>query len=120
MYSLDSGQMGLPASTVSFSLVHDVTNVGTDPITVDHFERKTLTLGESQFLNLLESAFLNNETGSGSGKWSGQEQDPLSAANLHTYLGSVGLMSKKREEIKGEVASYSAIPRWYSVGEFRS
>ncbi|KAJ5598580.1 hypothetical protein N7537_008664 [Penicillium hordei] len=43
-------RLRLPASTASFSLVHEATNVGTDAITVDLFERnKTLTLNESQF-----------------------------------------------------------------------
>jgi NADPH:quinone reductase-like Zn-dependent oxidoreductase/NADP-dependent 3-hydroxy acid dehydrogenase YdfG len=110
-------KLGLPASTVSFSLVHDLTDVGSDPITVGLFERnKTLTLGESQFLALLEPAFLNNSTGSGSVQWSGQEQDPLSAANLHTYLDPAALMSKKRGETEGEISSTATIPRWYGDG----
>ena len=50
-------QMGLPVSKTSFSLIQDVTNIGTDAITV-----KALTLDESRFLTLLEPAFLNNRT----------------------------------------------------------
>ncbi|KAB8291229.1 hypothetical protein EYC80_009916 [Monilinia laxa] len=109
-------QMGLPASTISFSLIHDITNVGTDPITVDLFERnKTLTLTESQFLNLLEPAFLNNKTSVGisSEQWFGQKEDPLSAANLHTYLDPVGMAARQREEAEGERASTNFVPRWY-------
>ena len=112
-------QKGLPASTVSFSLIHDITNVGTDAITVDLFERnKTLTLGESQFLTLLEPAFLNNRTAAitSSEQWFGQQQDPLSTANLHTYLDPAGMMVRKREEIEGEAASSMTAPRWYSDG----
>ena len=110
---------GLPASTVSFSLIHDITNVGTDAITMDLFERnKTLTLDESQFLTLLEPAFLNNKTASktSSEQWFGQRQDPLSAANLHTYLDPAGMMVRKREEIEGAAASSTTTPRWYDDG----
>ena len=109
-------QRGLPASTVSFSLIHEITNVGTDAITVDLFERnKTLTLGESQFLTLLEPAFLNNTTvaKASSEQWFGQRQDPLSTANLHTYLDPAGMMVRKREEIEGEVASSATTPHWF-------
>ena len=109
-------QMGLPASTVSFSLINDITSVSTDAITVDLFERnKTLTLGESQMLTLLEPAFLNNRTAAktSSEQWFGQRQDPLSTANLHTYLDPAGMMVRKREEIEGEMASSTTTPRWY-------
>ena len=109
--------MGLPASTSSFSLT--LTNVGTDAITVDLFERnKTLTLGESQFLTFLEPAFLNNGTAdkTSSEQWFGQRQDPLSAANLHTYLDPIGMMARKREEITSEALSSATVPRWYSDG----
>lgn len=112
-------QKGLPASTVSFSLIRDITKVGTDAITMDLFERnKTLTLGESQFLTLLEPAFLNNKTAAetSSEQWFGQRQDPLSAANLHTYLDPAGMMVRKREEIEGEGASSTITPRWYGDG----
>ena len=112
-------QMGLPASTTSFSLIQDVTNVGTDAITVDLFERnKTLTLNESQFLTLLEPAFLNNRTTdkTSSKQWFGQRQDPLSAANLHTYLNPLSMIARKREEIASEGPSSATVPRWYSDG----
>ena len=107
-------QMGLPASTTSFSLIQDVTNVGTDAITVDLFERnKTLTLDESKFLTLLEPAFLNNRTTdkTSSKQWFGQWQDPLSAANLHTYLSPLGMMARKREELASEDPSSATVPR---------
>ena len=112
-------QMGLPASTTSFSLIREVTNVGTDSITVDLFERnKTLTLSESEFLTLLEPAFLNNRTAdkTSSDHWSGQQEDPLSAANLHTYLDPVGMMARQREETESEAPSSTLVPRWYGDG----
>ncbi|CRG92723.1 Lovastatin nonaketide synthase [Talaromyces islandicus] len=112
--------LGLPASTVSFSLIHDITQVGTDSITMDLFERnKTLTLSESQFLTLFEPAFLNNKTSTANtspGQWFGQLADPLSAANLHTYLDPAGMMLKKREDMESETASSAVSPRWYSDG----
>ncbi|KAL4893109.1 hypothetical protein BDV59DRAFT_202089 [Aspergillus ambiguus] len=107
-------RLGLPASTTSFSLIHEITDVGTDSMTVDLFERnKTLTIGESQFLALFEAAFLDNKTDTTarSEQWHGQLGDPLSAANLHTYLDPAAMMAKKREEAD---SSSSAIPRWYS------
>ncbi|KAL8906783.1 MAG: hypothetical protein Q9171_006132 [Xanthocarpia ochracea] len=110
-------RMGLPASTISFSLIEEITKVGTDSITVDLFERnKTLTLDESQFLTLLEPAFLNNRTADNSEpeQWSGQQQDPLSAANLHTYLDPAAMVAKMREEVAHEAPSSTTTPRWYS------
>jgi len=109
----------LPASTISFSLIKEITNVGTDTKTVHLFERnKALTLGESQFLTLLEPAFLNNRTTekTSSDQWSGQSQDPLSAANLHTYLDPAGMVARMREEMASEAPSSATAPRWYSDG----
>lgn len=109
----------LPASTISFSLIKEITNVGTDTKTVHLFERnKALTLGESQFLTLLEPAFLNNRTAekTSSDQWSGQSQDPLSAANLHTYLDPAGMVARMREEMASEAPSSATAPRWYSDG----
>ena len=111
--------MGLPASTVSFGLIREVTNVGTNDITVDLFERnKALTLGESQFLTLFEPAFLNNRTTdqASSDQWFGQQDDQLSAANLHTYLDPMGMMARKREELASDTPSSATVPRWYSDG----
>lgn len=108
-------RIGLAASTTSFSLVHEVTDVGTDTGTVDLFERnKTLTLDESQFLTYLEPAFLNNKTAVSENleQWGGKVEDPLSAANLHTYLDPAAMMARKLEE-KNKHSS-SALPRWYS------
>ncbi len=110
-------RMGLPASTISFSLIEEITNVGTDSITLDLFERnKTLTLGESQFLALLEPAFLNNRTANTASldQWSGQREDPLSAANLHTYLDPAAMAAKVREDMARETPSVATAPRWYS------
>lgn len=112
-------KMGLPASTISFSLIEEITNVGTNANTVDLFERnKTLTLGESHFLTLLEPAFLSNKTANKTSyeQWSGQRQDPLSAANLHTYLDPAGMVAKMREEMASEAPSSATAPRWYSDG----
>lgn len=112
-------QMGLPASTISFGLIQEVTNVGTDAVTVALFERnKALRLGESQFLALLEPAFLNNRTAdeTSSEQWFGQQQDPLSAANLHTYLDPRDMMARKRGEIASEAPSSATIPPWYRDG----
>lgn len=112
-------RLGLPASTISFSLIEEITNVGTDTMTVDLFERnKALTLGESQFLTLLEPAFLNNRTAerTRSDQWSGQSQDPLSAANLHTYLDPAGMVAKMRDDMASEAPSSATAPRWYSDG----
>lgn len=112
-------QIGVPASTISFSLVGEVTKVGTDAITVDLFDRnKALTLSESQFLTLVEPAFLNNRTTDtpSSEQWFGQLEDPLSSANLHTYLDPSAMMDRKRAEITSEAAASAAAPRWYSDG----
>ncbi|KAF1960020.1 hypothetical protein CC80DRAFT_513713 [Byssothecium circinans] len=112
-------KLGLPASTTSFSLIREVTNVGTDSITVDLFKRnKTLTLGESQFLALFEPAFLNNRTSDKTSpeQWFGQREDPLSVSNLHTYLDPKGMMAREREKIASNAPSSSTIPRWYSDG----
>ncbi|KAI1773027.1 beta-ketoacyl synthase domain-containing protein [Hypoxylon cercidicola] len=112
-------RMGLAASTISFSLVREITNVGTNAITVDLFERnKTLTLSESQFLTLLEPAFLNNRTSDNivSEQQLGQQEDPLSAANLHTYLDPAGMASRDREQNANKVPSSNILPRWYSDG----
>ncbi|KAK4663656.1 Type I Iterative PKS [Podospora pseudopauciseta] len=105
--------LGLPASTASFSLIKEVTEVGTSDLTVDLFERnKTLTLTESQFLTMFEPAFLNNttHTTAGAAAWSGKDDDPLSAANLHTYMDPAALMTKKRQD----TSSSQATPKWYT------
>ncbi|KAF2799143.1 hypothetical protein K505DRAFT_356833 [Melanomma pulvis-pyrius CBS 109.77] len=111
MFARYRRRLGLPASTASFSLIVDIGDVGLDPITVDAFERnKTLTLSEYQFLALFEPAFMNNK----SDAWSGQRQDPLSAANLLTCLDPAAMASKKREEMETIATSTAASPRWYS------
>lgn len=111
-------RLGLPASTISFSLIEEITNVGTDTITVDLFERnKASTLGESKFLALLEPVFLNNRTApdeANSDQWAGQQQDPLSAANLHTYLDPAGMVARWREDMASEATSSATAPHWYS------
>ncbi len=110
-------RLGLPASTISFSLIEEITNVGTDTITLDLFERnKALTLGESKFLALLEPVFLSNRTTDEAkpDQWAGQQQDPLSAANLHTYLDPAGMVARWREEMASEAPSSATAPRWYS------
>lgn len=119
MFARHRRHMGLPATTVSFGLIREVTNVGSNDITVDLFERnKALTLGESQFLTLLEPAFLNNRTAdqASSNQWFGQQDDPLSAANLHTYLDPMGMMARRREELASDTPSSATVPRWYGDG----
>ncbi|KAI0382393.1 hypothetical protein F5Y04DRAFT_45601 [Hypomontagnella monticulosa] len=111
--------LGLPASTASFSLISDAGSPYMDPITVDTFERnKTLTLSEHQFLTLLEPAFLNNTTSveTKPDQWFGQQDDPLSVANLLTCLDPAGMLAKKRDEIEAGVTSTAALPRWYTDG----
>ncbi|KAI1146902.1 hypothetical protein F4825DRAFT_456023 [Nemania diffusa] len=110
--------MGLPGSTVSFSLVRGITEVGSNSLTVDLFERnKTLSLDEFEFLTMLEPAFLNNRTTQENvpKKWSGQKEDPLSVANLHTYLDPRAIMNKRLEDI-ADGSTSSTQPRWYSDG----
>ncbi len=103
--------LGLPASTVSFSLIRNVGDTGSDPSTVDTFERnKTLTLSEQQFLALFEPAFFSN--GQGAPAAVGDAQDPLSAANLITCLDPAGMTAKMRND-EGDTGSR---PRWYSDG----
>lgn len=110
-------RLGLPASTVSFSLITEVTNVGTDTKTIELFERnKAATLDESQFLTLLEPAFLNNRTADtiDSAQWPGQQEDPLSTANLHTYLDPQAMAKRIREGMVNTATSpVSVAPRWY-------
>ncbi|KAK1595301.1 beta-ketoacyl synthase domain-containing protein [Colletotrichum navitas] len=107
-------RLGLPASTVSFSLIREATAVGTDTATIDLFERnRATTLGESQFLKLLEPAFLDNRTSHDAAdptQWPGRQRDPLSSANLHTYLNPRAMAKRRREE----PSSTGAAPRWYS------
>lgn len=121
-------RMGLPASAVSFGLVTEATSVGTSDTTVRLFERnRTLTVGESQFLGLVEPAFLNNRTTVTAGdddaanpaaaslqQWPGQDDDPLSAANLHAYLDPAGLLATEDGE-EGADESTTA-PRWHADG----
>ncbi|KAJ2988123.1 hypothetical protein NUW58_g4141 [Xylaria curta] len=111
--------IGLPASTVSFSLVRESTNVGTSATTVDLFKRnKAPSLDESRFLALLEPAFLNNkiEGKTGSTSWFGQSSDPLSAANLHTYLDPFRMIEMKRDEIESNTYTSAIAPRWHGDG----
>ncbi|KAF3806818.1 Prosolanapyrone synthase [Colletotrichum gloeosporioides] len=104
-------RLGLPASTVSFGLIREATAVGTDATTIDLFERnRAATLSESQFLTLLGPAFLDNQTSHAAdpAQWPGRQQDPLSCANLHTYLDPRA-MARRRSK-----ASSSAVaPRWH-------
>jgi acyl transferase domain-containing protein/NADPH:quinone reductase-like Zn-dependent oxidoreductase/SAM-dependent methyltransferase/acyl carrier protein len=112
-------QLGLPASTVSFSLIREITTVGTTDLTVNLFERnKTLTIGESQFLTLLEPAFLNNRTAEKASpeQWFGQQDDPLSAANLHTYLDPMAMAARASRELQAEGSAADRTPGWYSDG----
>lgn len=73
---------------------------------------KALGVTESQFLSLLEPAFLNNDVGSAT-DWSGALDDPLSAANVVICLDPRELAAKKRGELPPGGGA-SPIPRWFS------
>ncbi|KAF2853353.1 hypothetical protein T440DRAFT_505702 [Plenodomus tracheiphilus IPT5] len=97
---------GLPASTVSFSLIRDLGATGSNASTIDTFERnKTLTLSEKQFLALFEAAFLPQSSPKD------VNADPLCAANLTTCLDPAGMLAKTRDE-----SNTGSIPNWYSDG----
>lgn len=98
--------LGLPASTVSFSLIRGVGETGSNSGTIDTFERnKTLTLSEKQFLALFEAAFLEQLPAVGA------DADPLSAANLTTCLDPANMVAKLREG-----GDTGPTPRWYADG----
>jgi NAD(P)-dependent dehydrogenase (short-subunit alcohol dehydrogenase family)/acyl carrier protein len=106
-------QLGLLASTVSMSLVQGASNVGANEATVNLFERNGAQLvDESQFLTLFEPAFLDNRTAihAGLNQWLGRQVDPLSAANLHTYLDPVGMLASKQKDL----GSPANTPRWHN------
>lgn len=98
-------RLGLPASTVAYGLVTDVksdfkdVSVGTNDM---YARNQALTATEWWVLATLEPAFLNM---SGPGQWTGQKQDPLSAANLFTCLDPSSL---------AELTPAKVPPRWYS------
>ncbi|KAF4617041.1 hypothetical protein G7Y89_g15108 [Cudoniella acicularis] len=113
---------GLPASTLSLGLITDVGTVTTDPITVNLFARnKGQPITASQFLRLLEPAFLSNshdayaaagvDAGVGARQWLGKDQDPLSEANIITCVDPAVLAARKRDENNNTSGS---LPRWYS------
>ena len=96
----------LPATAISFGLIRDVGNTGSDSNTVDTFERnKSQILSEQQFLALLESAFLDGTPARDEGA------DPLSAANLITCLDPARMVAT----IRGGGSAGSA-PRWHADG----
>ena len=112
-------RLGLPATTTAFGLVNDV---GSDwrhgsADTVDMYARnKALTITEHQVLAQLEPAFVNTSDLAANGsQWIGQQQDPLSAANVFTCLDPATMAAKQREEAKAGIAS-TTVPRWYSDG----
>ncbi|KAI1121201.1 hypothetical protein F5Y10DRAFT_288746 [Nemania abortiva] len=108
--------LGLPASTVSFSLIRDVGDTGSDQSTVATFERnQTMILNERQFLALFESAFVpsSDRQVSVPAFDLGDAQDSLTNANLITCLDPVAMVSKLSDD--GEHGTGST-PRWYSDG----
>lgn len=111
-------KMGLPASAVSFGLVRGVGFLGTNATTLGTMMRnKVLTLSEHQFLDCLESGFLD-ETHGGSGMADGRgdlDYDPLSRAEIHTCLDPALLAAQKREEETAGTAP-GPTPRWYRDG----
>jgi len=101
--------LGLPASTMSFSLIRDVGDTGSNQSTVATFERnKTLTLNERQFLALFEPAFFPNE--SKSSLAARTSIDPLCTANLVTCLDPAAMLAKLQNSEGGT----GSTPRWYS------
>jgi len=112
-------RLGLPATTTAFDLVNDVdSDWGHASVdTVDMYARnKALTMTEHQVLAQLESAFVN-PTGlaANASQWIGQQQDPLSAANIFTCLNSATMAAKQRDEAVAGIVS-TTVPRWYSDG----
>lgn len=104
---------GLPASTASFGLITDNGHLSTNATTLSLMARnKALGVTETQFLRLLEPAFLNNDIGGSSTAWTGALDDPLSAATVVTCLDPRELAAKKR----GEPAQGGGMPtpRWYT------
>jgi acyl transferase domain-containing protein/NADPH:quinone reductase-like Zn-dependent oxidoreductase/SAM-dependent methyltransferase/NADP-dependent 3-hydroxy acid dehydrogenase YdfG len=98
--------LGLPASTISFSLIRGVGETGSNLGTIDTFERnKTMTLGEKQFLALFECAFMPHSPGSTT------NVDPLSNANLTTCLDPAGMLATLRD-----AGDAGPTPRWHSDG----
>lgn len=110
--------LGLPASAVSFGLVRGVGFLGTNATTLGTMMRnKVLTLSEHQFLEYLESGFLDERHG-GSGTTDGRgelDYDPLSRAEIHTCLDPALLAAQKREEETAGTAP-GPTPRWYRDG----
>lgn len=112
---------GLPASTASFGLITDVGHLSTNTTTLSLMARnKALGVTESQFLRLLEPAFLNNDVSRGEtkqeddGAWVGASDDPLSASNIVTCLDPAELAAKKRAELAPGEEVAGPTPRWYS------
>ena len=98
--------LGLPASTVSFSLVRNVGNVGSSASTIDTFKRnKTQTLSKKQFLALLEPAFLPEK------RPSNVVGDPLSTATLTTCLDPASPLRKLPDGLERK-----SLPTWYHDG----
>ncbi|UPX20628.1 uncharacterized protein EKO05_0010856 [Ascochyta rabiei] len=98
--------LGLPATSISFSLIRGVGDTGSDSGTLDTFQRnRTLTLSEKQFLALFESAFLPHSPANDEGV------DPLSTANLTTCLDPAGMLARLRD-----AGNTGPTPRWYDDG----
>lgn len=97
--------LGLPASTVAYGLVKDVTSdfkegaIGTEDMMVRMMAQTTT---EWQVLATLEPAFLGPDVSS---SWFGQEHDPLSATSLFTCLDPAVLASMTPAAIA---------PHWFS------
>ena len=73
-------------------------------------------LDESQLLALFEPAFRNNKTAHTPNptQWPGQQEDPLSAANLHTYMDPSAVMARKRTELASNAPTSTTAPHWYA------
>ncbi|KAF7868684.1 hypothetical protein EAF04_005214 [Stromatinia cepivora] len=108
---------GLPASTVSLGFISDLGALTQDAVTVNLFARtKGQTVTGSQVLRMLEPAFVRrSDEPNVLQQWLGQNEDPLSEANIVTGIDPAVLASMKKEEAKlpKMLSASASIPRWY-------
>nr|XP_036579356.1 polyketide synthase [Colletotrichum truncatum]KAF6786903.1 polyketide synthase [Colletotrichum truncatum] len=109
-------RLGLPATAAQFGLVNDVGHLSTVALTLDLMNRnKVVTISESQFLQLLEPAFLSQEATQAGSTFTGVADDPLAAATYVTCVNPADMAAREHDD--GDLASSnSPSPRWYSDG----
>ncbi|KAF7538397.1 hypothetical protein G7054_g2978 [Neopestalotiopsis clavispora] len=109
--------LGLPASTVSYGLIHDVGALSRSSTTLNMMERnKTLSVSEYEFLRSLELAFAGSRTTASISDVTTKSLDPLSCTGFITCLDPAGLAVKKRQSEDGADGAATYNPRWYSDG----